>query len=164
MKNFFKILLVIVVLLFAAVLIFLNFAPKGKRIDNNQSSNNQISITGPAQLKVEQKAQPLFSYSGAIKEIGKDYLKIEASKERNPVLEKTIILTVKIDDKTQFTKISPPADLLNPPAGAGPSLLKRATINFSDLKIDQDITAISEDDISGASEFTADRIELMAKD
>ena len=77
-----------------------------------------------------------------------------------PNQDKEITVTINVSDETQYTSVAAPQTL---PANLSDeqlsALFKTKDISFKDLKVGDQIVAMSKDDISGKTEMQAIKIQ-----
>ena len=104
------------------------------------------------------QASQQFSYSGQIQSIGDNQLVILA--KTGPNQDKEITVTINVSDQTQYTSVAAPQTL---PANLSDeqlsALFKTKDISFRDLKVGDQIVAMSKDNISGKTEMQAIKIQ-----
>ena len=104
------------------------------------------------------QASQQFSYSGQIKSIGVNQLVVLA--KTGPNQDKETSVVVNVSDQTQYSGVSVPKTL---PSGLSDKqlneLFKTKEISFKDLKVGDQVVAISKDDVSGKTEMQAVKIQ-----
>jgi len=104
------------------------------------------------------QASQQFSYSGQIKSIGVNQLVVLA--KTGPNQDKETSVVVNVSDQTQYSGVSVPKTL---PSGLSDKqlneLFKTKEISFKDLKVGDQIVAMSKDDVFGKTEMLAIKIQ-----
>ena len=104
------------------------------------------------------QASQQFSYSGRIKSIGANQLVVLA--KTGPNQDKETSVVVNVSDQTQYSGVSVPKTL---PSGLSDKqlneLFKTKEISFKDLKVGDQIVAMSKDDVFGKTEMLAIKIQ-----
>jgi len=99
----------------------------------------------------------VYAYAGVITEIKTDYLIIKALASKNYLL-KDQLLMVKIDGETKISRLLIPKTITSQSNTAG---IKSTELTKEDLKIGQNITVSSQENIKNKISFTADKIETQ---
>ncbi|PIP29394.1 hypothetical protein COX27_01615 [Candidatus Kuenenbacteria bacterium CG23_combo_of_CG06-09_8_20_14_all_36_9] len=99
----------------------------------------------------------VYAYAGVITEIKNDYLIIKALASKNYLL-KDQLLMVKIDGETKISRLLIPKTITSQSNTAG---IKSTELTKEDLKIGQNITVSSQENIKNKISFTADKIETQ---
>ena len=97
-------------------------------------------------------------YIGEITSLKPGEIKILANARSNG-LKKDTPITVKVDEKTRYSRRTIPKVL--PKEADTSKLFKREAIKFEDLKVGDRISASTQEDISGKTEFTATTINVL---
>jgi len=104
------------------------------------------------------QASQQFSYSGQIKSNGVNQLVVLA--KTGPNQDKETSVVVNVSDQTQYSGVSVPKTL---PSGLSDKqlneLFKTKEISFKDLKVGDQIVAMSKDDVFGKTEMLAIKIQ-----
>jgi len=99
----------------------------------------------------------VYAYAGVITEIKNDYLIIKALASKNYLL-KDQLLMVKIDAETKISGLLIPKIIASQSNTAD---IKSTELAKEDLKIGQNITVSSQENIKNKISFTADKIETQ---
>ena len=99
----------------------------------------------------------VYAYAGVITEIKNDYLIIKALASKNYLL-KDQLLMVKIDAETKISGLLIPKTIASQ---SNTSDIKSTELAKEDLKIGQNITVSSQENIKNKISFTADKIETQ---
>ena len=136
-------------LVVAAVIILITSFLVGDMTMPQIAKNNDKDI-----IQVSQQ----FSYSGRIKSIGANQLVVLA--KTGPNQDKETSVVVNVSDQTQYSGVSVPKTL---PSGLSDKqlneLFKTKEISFKDLKVGDQIVAMSKDDVFGKTEMLAIKIQ-----
>ena len=112
--------------------------------------------------ETQKEREKVFSYIGTIIELEKPKVVIQAEAFKN-YLEKDTVLTALVTEKTEYFRLQIPKVLPKEiEAGKENSLFTREKISFSDLKIGDEVTVISRENIKGKTEFEVQRIEVVS--
>ena len=104
------------------------------------------------------QASQQFSYSGQIKSIGVNQLVVLA--KTGPNQDKETSVVVNVSDQTQYISVTAPQTLPdNLDDKQLSELFKTKEISFKDLKVGDQVVAISKDDGSGKTEMQAVKIQ-----
>jgi len=98
----------------------------------------------------------VYSYTGTITKLEKDYLIIKALASKNYLLADQLLM-VKIDDGTQISGLIIPKTI----AQAQKTELKSNVLSQAELKVGQNVTVSSLENIKNKISFTADKIEAQ---
>lgn len=101
--------------------------------------------------------EEVHSYTGTITEIKKDYLIIKALADKNYLLKDQLMM-VKIDEATEITGLLIPKTIGSQSETA---TIKSTKIDKTELKIGQNITVSSQENIKNKISFTPDKIETQ---
>ena len=103
----------------------------------------------------------VFSYIGKVKKIEKGKIIFFAEARKNK-LGKDTIMTAVISSKTKFDRvIVPKTPPKNVEEGSGKSIFTREEIKLSDIKVGDEVTVVSGENIAGKTEFPAKRVEII---
>ena len=104
------------------------------------------------------QASQQFSYSGQIKSIGVNQLVVLA--KTGPNQDKETSVVVNVSDQTQYISVTAPQTLPdNLDDKQLSELFKTKEISFKDLKVGDQVVAVSKDDVSGKTEMQAVKIQ-----
>ena len=136
-------------LVVAAVIILITSFLVGDMAVPQVAKKNNTDVVQPSQQ---------FFYSGQIKSIGDNQLVVLA--KTGVSMDKEIAVTVNVFSETQYTGVAAPQTL---PANLDDKqlndLFKTVDISFKDLKVGDQVVAISKDDVSGKTEMQAVKIQ-----
>lgn len=97
------------------------------------------------------------SFIGKIVELDQDEIKIQVSASQNQGVEKNnMILVIRINQETRFIERETPKQI--PPDRSPSDVITQKEIAFADLRIGDEIIAISQENIAWQREFTAQYI------
>ena len=138
-----------VLLIVAAVIILIVSFLVGDMTMPQPAINNSKDV-----VKINQQ----FAYSGQIKSIGTNQLVILVKTGVNQ--DKEITVTINVSDQTQYISVTAPQTLPdNLDDKQLSELFKTKEISFKDLKVGDQIVAMSKDDVFGKTEMLAVKIQ-----
>lgn len=143
------ILFVIGAVLIGAMIFAALFWPREKSAPKEAQAPDSAAVPLPDQVQ---------SYVGVIIEKGEDSFKIKAPGERNYLAEDKEIL-IRVNAQTAYSKTTLPATL---PDGTEEvsALIKTKEITFTDLKVGDNVTVASGENIKGKDEFIAGNVQV----
>ncbi|OIO18481.1 hypothetical protein COV56_02745 [Candidatus Kuenenbacteria bacterium CG11_big_fil_rev_8_21_14_0_20_37_9] len=129
-------------------------------INSTKTENDNINIIGADEKETPVPSDGLpkvfYSYIGTISEINTASFIIKAEKIKN-YLASDAIITINVDDETTYSKTIIPREIND----NGNINFERKNINFNDLKVNDEVIAISYENVKDKKEFLAKQIEIQ---
>lgn len=152
-------IVVVLVLIVAGYFIFFGSGGQPPTGTTNQpaAGTNQPANGNQPTPPAATQPKEVFSYIGDVKSVGGDSITITAKATLNGLAADTTV-TAKVNDSTAIIRRSIPKVL---PKEGGTNLFKQETIKLSDIKVGDQVTAISATNVKGITSFTASRIEVL---
>ena len=123
-----------------------------------QKPITELAGPEPSRQEAPKQEVKVIARTGIIDSISENIIEMTALANRNHLLEEDMSIKVRTKETTNYIKIIIPKILLEDDSQA--QRFEREEIKLSDLKIGDQITAISDNDIRGLAEFEAKTIQI----
>lgn len=148
-KNIWVLVIVLILMLGVVLLFYANkFNIQPEQVDLSKANVSQDGLPNE-----------VYNYNGEVVKIEDNTIVIKAFRAANYLLADKE-LRVKVDDKTEFSKLVVPKSIPDLKPGQSGQYFERQPIKLSDIKVGDRVTVIALENIKDKTEFTAAIVEV----